>query len=411
MVDRHLRGPAPLCDSGRLVVPGENCLIGVDAYNGSERWHLDLPPSQRYTTPYDAGYMSLLGDAIYVAVNQECWQIHADTGKRLRTWRAPVDSDATYWGYLYADQTGLFGSLQFASASRTEPSRQLIVDDYNHDQPLVTSRALFFMDRQAGGVKWMYGNTVIANPTITIADQQVFFVESRNPDALDDHTGRLKLETLLAADALVTALDAKSGEVKWQVPIPPQLADVRSMLYMQCANDLLLAIGSYRSDANDTRYQLAAFRVDDGELVWSAEHAEEKPGAFTHGEQVHHPVLLGSTLIAEPVMYDATTGERTGLDALGKSWRLVRPGHSCGTMSGAGQCVFFRANNPTVLDIGDRPAAGQRMQKLAPTRPGCWINIIPASGLVLIPEASASCVCHYSLQTSMAFRPVPHEAN
>ena len=30
---------------------------------------------------------------------------------------------------------------------------------------------------------------------------------------------------------------------------------------------------------------------------------------------------------------------------------------------------------------------------------------IPAAGLVLIPEASSGCVCSYSIQTSMAFRP------
>ena len=40
-------------------------------------------------------------------------------------------------------------------------------------------------------------------------------------------------------------------------------------------------------------------------------------------------------------------------------------------------------------------------------RPGCWINIVPAAGLILIPEASASCVCNYPLQTSMAFLPKP----
>ncbi|GIT77987.1 MAG: hypothetical protein Ct9H300mP32_3690 [Verrucomicrobiota bacterium] len=54
---------------------------------------------------------------------------------------------------------------------------------------------------------------------------------------------------------------------------------------------------------------------------------------------------------------------------------------------GAGDCPFFRAANPTVLDLG-KSAAGQ-FQTLAPTRPGCWINILPAQGLVLIPEASS----------------------
>jgi hypothetical protein len=39
------------------------------------------------------------------------------------------------------------------------------------------------------------------------------------------------------------------------------------------------------------------------------------------------------------------------------------------------------------------------------TRPGCWINIIPAGGLVLIPEASSGCTCGFALQTSIAYVP------
>jgi hypothetical protein len=39
------------------------------------------------------------------------------------------------------------------------------------------------------------------------------------------------------------------------------------------------------------------------------------------------------------------------------------------------------------------------------SRPGCWINMIPAGGLVLIPEASSGCTCGFSLQTSVAYIP------
>ena len=59
-----------------------------------------------------------------------------------------------------------------------------------------------------------------------------------------------------------------------------------------------------------------------------------------------------------------------------------------------------------MLDLTDQTTGDDRFTRLAPTRAGCWINVLPAQGLVLIPEASASCVCSYALQTSMAFRPV-----
>jgi hypothetical protein len=43
------------------------------------------------------------------------------------------------------------------------------------------------------------------------------------------------------------------------------------------------------------------------------------------------------------------------------------------------------------------------------TRSGCWINIIPAGGLILIPEFSAGCTCGHAIQTSLALLPRDRE--
>ena len=46
------------------------------------------------------------------------------------------------------------------------------------------------------------------------------------------------------------------------------------------------------------------------------------------------------------------------------------------------------------------------------SRPGCWINMIPANGMLLIPEASSGCTCDLAIQTSMAFAPArPSESS
>jgi hypothetical protein len=37
-------------------------------------------------------------------------------------------------------------------------------------------------------------------------------------------------------------------------------------------------------------------------------------------------------------------------------------------------------------------------------RPGCWINAIPAGGLVLVPDASAGCRCSYQNRSWMALQ-------
>jgi hypothetical protein len=38
-------------------------------------------------------------------------------------------------------------------------------------------------------------------------------------------------------------------------------------------------------------------------------------------------------------------------------------------------------------------------------RPGCWINVLPAGGLVLMPDATDRCTCSYLIKASIALQP------
>ena len=70
-------------------------------------------------------------------------------------------------------------------------------------------------------------------------------------------------------------------------------------------------------------------------------------------------------------------------------------------MSASASSLYFRATNPTEYLLGER-----KLRRITTvSRPGCWINIIPAGGLVLIPEASSGCTCDFAVQASMAFLP------
>lgn len=408
MVDRHLRAPAPLVAKGRLFVLGENTIIGIDAYNGTELWETDLPGSQRYSMPYDAGYATTDGDQVFIAVRDKCWILDAATGKRTRKLdHQGVDAlKAGHWGYVGLLNDRLFGTVQLPNASRQEPSRQQIDIDFFSNQPVVTGRTFFCMNPETGERDWEYQRGVIVNPTITIADGRIYFIESINETVLQDQSGRISLEVITRDNCRLIALDARTGDQLIDLPIDLSMCD--SVLYMAYANDTLAIIGSGETEDKDVRYYVRVLDSLSGQEFWRASHTNQKPGALGHGEQVHHPVLLGETLVAEPVLYNQRTGARMNPDSTDDSvpWFINRPGHSCGTMSGAGNCVFFRANNPTVMTLDKSLSSETRFRKLSPSRVGCWINIIPAQGLVLIPEASAGCVCGYALQTSMAFRPV-----
>jgi hypothetical protein len=54
-------------------------------------------------------------------------------------------------------------------------------------------------------------------------------------------------------------------------------------------------------------------------------------------------------------------------------------------------------------------ASDRRIDLTRVTRPSCWMSMVPAGGLLLVPEASSGCTCGFALQMSMAFVPVEAE--
>ena len=82
-------------------------------------------------------------------------------------------------------------------------------------------------------------------------------------------------------------------------------------------------------------------------------------------------------------------------------WKFIRPGHHCGAISATPNMMFFRSGFTAYYDFetdeGTNHFAGHRL--------GCWINTIPANGLVMIPEASAGCACLFSLTSTIVFEP------
>ncbi|MDG2220148.1 MAG: PQQ-binding-like beta-propeller repeat protein, partial [Rubripirellula sp.] len=427
MPDRHLRAQSPLAAASSLILHGDESLIGVDPANGTERWEIPLPPDAvRYVMPFDGGYSSLTpsGDLLYTAVGREIWKLNALTGERLASFLMPAGDDDLYWGYV-AEQNGLIiASAMKPGAGRLKgephgpeetvrnsfPPKTLreryTKQDYDSARPLVCSRALHSLDPE-GRTIWKYAEqSVIANSSISIdgSGERIVFIESRSDTSLQSDTDRISAVEL-SKDSQVVCLDAVTGQTVWVQPLPfPRAVNI---LYTQIFDDVVI-LATSESGEKRASYQLATLNLQNGSLIWSDEHTHITDG-LGHGEQVHHPLTLRQpsgkgTLIAEPYLYDLTTGEKITPAGDVAAWSLSRPGHSCGTLSGAGQCVFFRAGNPTVLNL----AADQEnaFQKLSPSRPGCWINMLPAGGRLLIPEGSASCVCSFPVQTSMGFSPV-----
>jgi len=402
MPDRHTRGHAPLAAGGLLLSMAENGLIATDARNGTVRWELDLPDSMRYAMPYDAGYAALSEDGLraYVAVKSELWVIDARQGVVER--RIPCPMPDRHWGWVAVEGGMIHGSAQLPTASRTLRQFELVDLDYRSERPLVGSAAVFRMDPATGATLWMTKTEgAFVNATLCRAGDRIYAVEARGVRAREDRLGRLDCSAYLE-DAHVVCRDAGTGRPVWERPL--QWSEARDILGLTVAGDHLFLSAAQSIDQHAV-YHLRCWSSKDGTELWKADG--RNPGRdLYHGQQVKRPVVLRDRVAFEVAIYEIATGKAWVPPGQLEGWAMSRPGHACGGMTGADDGLLFRADNPTFFRIADGT-----FTRLSPTRPGCWLNILPAEGGVLIPEASASCVCGYPLQTSMGFgfgvEPVP----
>jgi outer membrane protein assembly factor BamB len=396
MIDRHHRNVPPLYKNGRLFVPGDCVVYAVDAYNGTIEWRIEIPDSRRLGVFLDSSSMAVDDRFLYVAAQDKCYGFDVRTGKRCVTYDMPqlIESEPRDWGYIAYIGDTLFGSGRRKGASYTETSYE--ADDvlWNQDMKLVVSEYLFTIDKKNSRPMWSYKDALIINTTISIGGGRVYFVETNSPKALADKLGRMPVKTLFdGGDQHLVALDARTGQVIYRKKI--DVTSFEEPVYLNYAKGILLFSGS-RLAKGIVHYYYQGYAAGSGRFLWKADHGTNLNTDGEHGEYNRHPTIIEDTVYAWPYAYELKTGRRI------EGWEMDRRGHGCGGVSASAQALFWRGGNPWMYDLG--PGGGpQRLT--SSTRQGCWINIIPAGGLALIPESSSGCTCGFALQTSLAFIP------
>ena len=396
MTDRHHRTVTPLYKNGILYIPGDNRVIAADAYNGTVLWENIIPNFRRLAAPRDAGNMIITDDYLYVAVDARCYGYDPATGEQKLAFAPPqlAPRQTRYWGYLAGVGDQLFGSGRKPEAAYTLMSKQEDFEiQWGDFKDLVTSDNLFSMDRHKGKVLWTYKNGVFLHQSITIGEGRIYFIENRNEPASQDEDGLVNLETFLGDETFLVALDTRTGKLVWETKL--DFTACRHVLYLAFSENKLIATGSKNKD-NQVWYDLYGFDALTGDYIWHQEQNNKSGIGGDHGEQIRHPVVASGKIYAEPYRYNIHTGEK---DA---EFMLERGGGGCGTISGSPDHLFFRASNPAMCNVL-KTNQGSRLNFVS--RPGCWINIIPAGGLILVPEASSGCTCSFPLQMSVAYAP------
>ena len=417
MVERHSRSAAPLAINGRMFIlgegdadrvgAGENSVMAYDAYNGLKLWERKIRGAVRTTVTHDAGNSAVNTDSLFIAVGDKCLRLDAATGETKMTYQLPpaADGQPRRWGYVAVVDDLLYGSSTV---------KQRVAD------------CVFALDLASGDLRWKHEGQGIAQGSIAMGDGRFFYASSQVTEqerlkALAEQTKALHRMAKEERDALlkeldgaavyqIVALDALKGDMLWQKPVEVTGAAGGSYwcsLGSIYKNDTLVLFGVFLDGHHWKDFfgglfekrRVVALAADDGQLRWQKRI----------GYRVR-PIVVGDTFHAEPWAYDLQTGEQqtrlnpvTGRE---EAWQFARPGHHCGCPAAAPHALLFRSYTIAWYDL-ERDFGTQHFGS---QRPGCWINFVPANGLLMVPEASSGCMCPFPNACTIVFKSKESEA-
>ncbi len=465
IVDRHARSPSPVVMDGRFFHEGGELIQAYDAFNGAFLWKRNIPGAVRVRADVDGGNMALAHDGLYVAVFDRCLLLDPPTGKTLKV--IPIPKTALQgrrrWGYISVDGDFLFGTAAFPlrnpyaivwkkllakakkegkDTSALEPNRALFESLHRSarlwtpmggfpsggsqrsprgalTRNLMAADAVFALDRHTGREVWVHKGKRIPNISVSIGEGKVFFVES-SPSAEERKKALAEKENLVRKGVyqvgkearlvprgeedvrIVWALDEKTGRALWRRPLDLTGCggDKMGSAY---AKGVLLFYGNFSN--HDTRFflgkeltwrRVTALDAKSGRVIWS------KPLNY-----LRRPLVVGSKIIIEPWACDLFTGKIvTRLHPItGRpvTWEFLRPGHCCAITSASAHTLFYRSFYAAIYELtGDKG-----LNLFGAIRPGCWLNMVPACGMMVMPEASSGCTCSFPIRCSIALAPRP----
>ncbi len=404
--DRHHIPAAPLYRDGRLFVLGRNYLTVVDAYNGTYLWTKEVPDSSRLIASHDANPMCVDDRHLYVASGSQCRVLDLADGRTVRKLKGPrSDRD---WGLVATQGDYLIGTNQHPRASFNTvdaPNKKPLLygPRCGRSRPIVSDN-LFAIDKSDFRRLWEYEGGAILNPSITVGRRQVFFVESRSDAAMNAENGRVDMVDFIEKEAYLVAVALESGREEWRKPLEQK---ARFILYLTYADETLLCTTTYLEDESEKPYiaiyDVSAWDPANGQQKWHTvmnSQAKVLPNTTDHNGSIQHPAVVGGKLYYNPwITENVPICEiATGRDVSDRNFGGSR---RCMPFSASERCLFFREEVCKGYDtVADRKVALTMV-----SRPGCWITMLPAGGLLMMPEGSVGCICGYPMQTSIVLCP------
>ena len=403
-IDRQPRMSAPLAVNGRLYHQGLNRLMALDAFNGQILWGMEIPDLRRVNIPHDCANWCVDDNFLYVVVKDLLWVLDGSTGERVRTLKLTADHRESHeWGYIAQEGEAVIGSSVRMGAEFKKYFGDAWYDKVGRDSDTanVLSDNLFGYSKSGWKGRWSYGRGLIINPTISLSDGKLCFLECRNPELKSDTTGRETTKDLWK-DIYTVCLDANTGKIIWEKPFPKTLLKTDKKGFIQVSYGAMTSKGFLVTlSEGDTDEQ----GKHTGKGIFSYHYFDLANGKLNfqsqtnwrinhHGAHISHPVVYEDRVYTDPTgislpdgkVLDHKFGPREGCSAVvGTTYGLL--------LRGINRCLTFWSHEEK------KPTHWPRL------RPSCWLSFLPSQGLFLVPEGGGGCSCGGWMETSLAFIP------
>ena len=367
------RGVKPQVVEGRVFAlqQSSRILFAYDAYTGRLLWRQHGEGKlRRFITRFVSR-----PEGVYAAGEGVCVVYDPATGKEIRRldYRSvlPETSKARAAGIVVTDRSVLVAVADEDTAAI--------------EQGLWDADALVCLDRESGAVRWHRAADDRFNiKALAVGDGLVFCTDSMSPLAIEKWKRRAG--NAKQTESKLFALNEATGTVKWTHTYQANYRQHGSSGWMSVrTRDDWLAYSSATQQLLGGREE-ATFLLDasNGSVVWNKNVNLSQP-----------VVLMGDRLLDQ--------GARIVELATGKilTSGIFRRG-GCNYAVANKHMAFLRDQTVCTVDLesGDR-------QRLRNMRSGCSASIIPASGILNIPNFARGCVCNYPVQTSSAWIHTP----
>jgi outer membrane protein assembly factor BamB len=347
-------------------------LFAYDAYTGRFLWSRETKCAA--SNPSHAR-IAALPDGVYLVVDGKCRVFDPETGESLHTFTF------NRIGATVAKDIRVAGDVILVACSEPRPIRGEDFSDYVNSA-YTNSKVLVCLDRRTGAELWRRtARSSFCNRGLALWEGLVFCTDAV-PISTSEHAKRTA--GTRESQSTLYALDARSGGVVWSRPAHYKYSGtvwIGADDWLACAPEYGVLVAGKHNLAN-------AWQAKTGKPLW-----QNKP---IDGQLAI--IVQGKTLIDQVgTVYDLFTGQRQG------SCGTTRVG--CNYMTGSRHLVVQMDDSVSYTDVQER-----KRYRLRNIRSGCINNIIPADGVLSVPNFCADCICNLPIQTSFAMVYMPESA-